>query len=96
MNLVVVSNRVSSGKPNEPMTGGLAAALLPVVENSGAIWVGSSGRVRDGLQKEPLAEIQAAVLEAVHKFAGDELEDDLTLLVVRAIEPREAIQPKEK
>jgi len=45
---------------------------------------------------EPLAEIQAAVLEAVHKFAGDELEDDLTLLVVRAIEPREAIQPKEK
>jgi len=59
LNLVVVSNRVSSGKPNEPMTGGLAAALLPVVENSGAIWVGSSGRVRDGLQKEPLAEIQA-------------------------------------
>jgi sigma-B regulation protein RsbU (phosphoserine phosphatase) len=45
---------------------------------------------------EPLAEIQAAVLEAVHKFAGDELEDDLTLLVVRAIEPPEAIQPKEK
>src|ERR1700759_2019745 len=41
------------------MTGGLAAALLPVVENSGAIWVGSSGRVRDGLQKEPLAEIEA-------------------------------------
>ena len=30
------------------MTGGLAAALLPVVEKSGAIWVGSSGRVRDG------------------------------------------------
>ncbi len=41
------------------MTGGLAAALLPVVEKSGAIWVGSSGRVRDGLQKEPLAEIEA-------------------------------------
>src|SRR6202042_2696311 len=41
------------------MTGGLAAALLPVVENSGAIWVGSSGRVRDGLQKEPFAEIEA-------------------------------------
>ena len=59
MNLVVVSNRVSRGKPNEPMTGGLAAALLPVVEKSGAIWVGSSGRVRDGLQKEPLAEIEA-------------------------------------
>src|ERR1700742_1203191 len=41
------------------MTGGLAAALLPVVENSGAIWVGSSGRVRDGSQKEPFAEVEA-------------------------------------
>ena len=59
MNLVVVSNRVARGKPNEPMTGGLAAALFPVVENSGAIWVGSSGRVRDGQQKEPFAEIEA-------------------------------------
>ncbi|SIO00323.1 trehalose 6-phosphate synthase [Bradyrhizobium erythrophlei] len=59
MNLVVVSNRVSRGKANEPMTGGLAAALLPVVEESGAIWVGSSGRVRDGNQKEPFAEIEA-------------------------------------
>ena len=59
MNLVVVSNRVARGKANEPMTGGLAAALLPVVEKSGAIWVGSSGRVRDGFQKEPLAEIEA-------------------------------------
>jgi trehalose 6-phosphate synthase len=59
VNLVVVSNRVSRGKPNEPMTGGLAAALLPVVEKSGAIWVGSSGRVRDGMQKEPLAEIES-------------------------------------
>jgi trehalose 6-phosphate synthase len=59
VNLVVVSNRVSRGKANEPMTGGLAAALLPVVERSGAIWVGSSGRVRDGAQKEPFAEIEA-------------------------------------
>lgn len=59
MNLVVVSNRVARGKANEPMTGGLAAALLPVVEKSGAIWVGSSGRVRDGAQKEPFAEIEA-------------------------------------
>jgi trehalose 6-phosphate synthase len=59
LNLVVVSNRVARGKANEPMTGGLAAALLPVVEKSGAIWVGSSGRLRDGLQKEPLAEIEA-------------------------------------
>jgi trehalose 6-phosphate synthase len=47
-NLVVVSNRIARAKSNEPMTGGLAAALLPVVEKSGAIWVGSSGRVSDG------------------------------------------------
>jgi trehalose 6-phosphate synthase len=59
VNLVVVSNRVARGAANEPMTGGLAAALLPVVEKSGAIWVGSSGRVRDGAQKEPFAEIEA-------------------------------------
>src|ERR1700687_1276841 len=59
VNLVVVSNRVARGKANEPMTGRLAAALLPVVEKSGAIWVGSSGRVRDGNQKEPFAEIEA-------------------------------------
>jgi trehalose 6-phosphate synthase len=59
VNLVVVSNRVARANINEPMTGGLAAALLPVVENSGAIWVGSSGRVRDGFQKEPFAEIEA-------------------------------------
>jgi trehalose 6-phosphate synthase len=59
VNLVVISNRVSRGKPNEPMTGGLAAALLPVVEKTGAIWVGSSGRVRDGSLKEPFAEVEA-------------------------------------
>src|SRR5580700_317571 len=41
------------------MTGGLAPALPPVLEKSGAIWVGSSGRVRDGAQKEPFAEIEA-------------------------------------
>ena len=59
MTLVVVSNRVARAKPNEPMTGGLAAALLPVVEKSGAIWVGSSGRVRDGQQREPFAQIES-------------------------------------
>jgi trehalose 6-phosphate synthase len=59
VNLVVVSNRVARAKANEPMTGGLAAALLPVVERSGAVWVGSSGRVRDGAQKEPFAEVEA-------------------------------------
>jgi len=59
VNLVVVSNRIARGTANEPMTGGLAAALLPVVEKSGAIWVGSSGRLRDGAQREPFAEIEA-------------------------------------
>jgi len=59
VNLVVVSNRVTRGNANEPVTGGLAAALLPIVEKSGVIWVGSSGRVRDGAQKEPFAEIEA-------------------------------------
>ena len=59
MNLVVVSNRISHGKANEPMTGGLAAALLPMVEKSGAIWVGSSGRVRDGNQREPFVEVES-------------------------------------
>ncbi|MFZ5732792.1 MAG: alpha,alpha-trehalose-phosphate synthase (UDP-forming) [Pseudomonadota bacterium] len=59
MNLVVVSNRVARAKANEPMTGGLAAALLPVVEQSGAIWVGSSGRVRDGAAKDSFAEIES-------------------------------------
>jgi trehalose 6-phosphate synthase len=59
VNLVVVSNRVARASANEPMTGGLAAALLPVVENSGAIWVGSSGRVRDATNKGPFAEIES-------------------------------------
>src|SRR6201996_6241399 len=59
VDLVVVSNRVTRGNASEPMTGGLAAALLPIVEKSGAIWVGSSGRVRDGAQKEPFAQVEA-------------------------------------
>lgn len=59
MNLVVVSNRVARAKANEPMTGGLAAALLPVVEKSGAIWVGSSGRVRDGAHKDLFPQIES-------------------------------------
>jgi trehalose 6-phosphate synthase len=59
VSLVVVSNRITRGNANEPITGGLAAALLPMVEKSGAIWVGSSGRVREGVQKEPFAEVEA-------------------------------------
>src|SRR5258708_4105406 len=41
------------------MAGGLAAALMPVVERSGAIWVGSSGRVRDGAKRTRFGEIEA-------------------------------------
>jgi len=57
-NLVVVSNRIARAKSNEPMTGGLAAALLPVVEKNGAIWVGSSGRLGDN-QSSPAIEIES-------------------------------------
>jgi trehalose 6-phosphate synthase len=57
--IVVVSNRVARVEANEPVTGGLASALLPVVKNSGAIWVGSSGRVRDASGKDSFAEIEA-------------------------------------
>lgn len=37
----------------------------------------------------PLSEMQAAILEAVRKWAGDEPDDDMTLLMVRAIEAKE-------
>jgi sigma-B regulation protein RsbU (phosphoserine phosphatase) len=43
----------------------------------------------------PLAQIQDHVLEAVHDWSGDELEDDLTLLLVRATRmgmPREEVE----
>ena len=44
MTVIVVSNRVARAKSDEPVAGGLAAALIPMVKDSGAIWVGSSGR----------------------------------------------------
>jgi phosphoserine phosphatase RsbU/P len=37
----------------------------------------------------PLAEVQAAVMEAVGKWSGEEPDDDMTLLIVRATETRE-------
>ncbi len=58
MKLVVVSNRVARAKTNEPMTGGLAAALLPLVESSGAIWVGSSGRILEDSSANAFATIE--------------------------------------
>jgi trehalose 6-phosphate synthase len=59
MSLVVVSNRIAKVRADEPIAGGLASALLPVVQSSGAIWVGSSGRVRDVSQRDSFAEIEA-------------------------------------
>jgi trehalose 6-phosphate synthase len=59
MSLVVVSNRVARAKADEPLAGGLASALLPVVKSSGAMWVGSSGRVHEAGPKEPFAQIEA-------------------------------------
>lgn len=58
MTVIVVSNRVARPKADDPAPGGLAAALLPAVKNSGAIWVGSSGRLADASSKEVFAEIQ--------------------------------------
>ena len=60
MNVVVVSNRVARAKPDEPLAGGLAAALLPMVRDSGAIWVGSSGQAADAAQAhDSFAKIEA-------------------------------------
>jgi trehalose 6-phosphate synthase len=56
--IIVVSNRVARPKPDEAVQGGLAAALLPAVKNSGAIWVGASGRLAEPGIREALAEIQ--------------------------------------
>jgi trehalose 6-phosphate synthase len=58
--IVVVSNRVAQAKPDEPIAGGLAAALIPMVKESGAIWVGSSGHASDAAQtKDSFAKIEA-------------------------------------
>ena len=59
MTVIVVSNRVAQFLPDEPISGGLAAALIPMVKESGAIWVGSSGRTSDAAQrKDPLVKIE--------------------------------------
>jgi trehalose 6-phosphate synthase len=58
--VVVVSNRVARAKTDEPIAGGLAAALIPVVKESGAIWVGSSGQTGDAPQnRDSFAKIEA-------------------------------------
>jgi trehalose 6-phosphate synthase len=58
MTLVVVSNRVARPAADEPIEGGLAAALLPAVQTCGAIWVGASQRPQEVTAKEPLATIE--------------------------------------
>ncbi|VIO69808.1 alpha,alpha-trehalose-phosphate synthase (UDP-forming) [Bradyrhizobium ivorense] len=50
LKLVVISNRIAPFDPNKPQTGGLAAALEPVVQRSGAVWVGSSENRGDGAE----------------------------------------------
>ncbi len=59
MTVVVVSNRVARATTDEPIAGGLAAALLPAVETYGAIWVGSSGRLVETPPKNPLLAVEA-------------------------------------
>jgi trehalose 6-phosphate synthase len=58
--VIVVSNRVARAKSDEPVAGGLAAALIPMVRDSGAIWVGSSGETTDNApNKDSFAQIEA-------------------------------------
>jgi trehalose 6-phosphate synthase len=57
--VIVVSNRVARARSDEPIAGGLAAALIPMVKNSGAIWVGSSGQTSDTAHdKDPFAKFE--------------------------------------
>lgn len=58
MNLVVVSNRITCARPDEPIEGGLAAALLPVVKASGAMWAGFAAQ-SECRRPEPGIEIEA-------------------------------------
>ena len=60
MTVIVVSNRVARAKSDEPVAGGLATALIPMVKDSGAIWVGSSGQTADAAHtKDSFARIEA-------------------------------------
>ena len=59
MSVVVVSNRIARAKTDEPATGGLAAALLPMVKQSGATWVGTNVLAADAVQgRECFAEVE--------------------------------------
>jgi len=63
VNLVVVSNRVARGKTNEPMTGGLAAAItIPIC----ASWTVGSTRGQVGL----FMAIATSLLVLLFAFSG--------------------------
>jgi trehalose 6-phosphate synthase len=71
--VVVVSNRVARVQAEEPVAGGLAAALLPMVRDSGAIWVGSSGQPSDSTRDsfariEPLGTGALATVDMPGKY----------------------------
>ena len=59
MSVIVVSNRVARPGADGPMVGGLAAALLPAVRRSGAIWLGASGRLLDEAGTEPRVQVES-------------------------------------
>jgi trehalose 6-phosphate synthase len=51
--LVVVSNRVSLTVGGKPDSGGLAVAIRAALQQSGGIWFGWSGGIRDGGEPQP-------------------------------------------
>jgi len=57
--VIVVSNRVARARTDEPISGGLASALIPMIKESGAIWVGSSGHTVEPGQTRDFAKIEA-------------------------------------
>jgi trehalose 6-phosphate synthase len=60
VSVIVVSNRVARAKSDEPIAGGLASALIPMVKESGAVWVGSSGHAAEATQtRDSFAKIEA-------------------------------------
>jgi trehalose 6-phosphate synthase len=59
VSVIVVSNRVARAKTDEPIAGGLASALIPVIKESGAIWVGSSGHTDPVQVRDSFAKIEA-------------------------------------
>ncbi|MBR1005073.1 trehalose-6-phosphate synthase, partial [Bradyrhizobium liaoningense] len=72
LKLVVISNRVAPFDPSKPQTGGLAAALEPVVQRSGAVWVGSSDNRGDGTERPlPLVETGAGFVARLDLPAAD-------------------------